>query len=703
MLLWGVAALIPLLIHLWSRRKQQEVQWAAMEFLLAALHKQARRMRFEQFLLLVLRTFILMLFVVALARPVSSLTNEVALRDVTLPRTHTVLVVDGSYSMQFHDGTSTLFEAAQQVARNITSQGRPGDGFSLILMGDPPAAIIGEVVYQADVIRAEIDALKSPPSGANLPATLALIAERLAAGQRRGQRFDRYDVCFLTDLGSTTWQVAGSPAIDQIRQQLPSGTRLFIFPMGPAERVNAAIRALQISEPLTAVGRTLQMDAVIENWGTEPIRRQVELTVDGRLVAQRELSLDADSVGSARFQWPVDSPGQHRIEVTMESDALALDDRRQAIVVAAETIRVLCVAGRPGAANFIAWALAPDAEARSQIAPETSDETGLLDRDLGAYRAVFLCNVERLSKPEAMALQNFVRAGGGLITILGDQVATSSYNAWVSREVELEKLFPARLGTAVSGDTYHLVPRYDQPIAASFRGYEQSGLVTVPIWHYVQLEPVEGAIEHLALDSGDPALVSCRVGAGRSLLLATAASQDVVDRTGDQVIPWNALVAWPSFPPLVHELLWYALGGRAAARNVFVGEPLLWDPLTADQVPREIIAPDQSRQPVEGRFAIGEPVWAAARQLGIYRLLAADTDQSALLYSVCLATQESNPQAIERHQLPDFFLPSDERERGMEMGSAESSPESLFRWILAAVFLLLVGESSLACWLGRRS
>jgi hypothetical protein len=703
MLLWGVAALIPLLIHLWSRRKQQEVQWAAMEFLLAALHKQSRRMRFEQFLLLALRTLILTLFVVALARPVSSLTKDALLRDVTLPRTHTVLVLDSSYSMQFLDGPGTLFEAAQQVARNLTAQGRPGDGFSLILMGDPPEAIIGEVVYQTEVIRAEIDALKSQPSGANLPATLALIAERLAIGQRQGQRFDRYDICFLTDLGSTTWQAAGAPAIAQIRQQLPAGSRLLVFPIGPAERANAAIRELEISETLTAVGRTLQLDAVIENWGTEPIRRQVELTVDGRLIERREVSVDAGSVGSVRFQWLVDSPGEHRIEATMESDSLALDDRRQAIIVAAETIRVLCVAGRPGAADFISWALAPDAEARSQIAPEICDELGLLDRDLESYRAVFLCNVERLAKPEATALQNFVQAGGGLITILGDQVATSSYNAWVGRDNELERLLPARLGSAVSGDTYHLVPRYDQPIAASFRGYEQSGLVTVPIWHYLRLEPVEGAIEHLALDSGDPALLSCRVGAGRSLLLATAASQDVTDRAGDQVIPWNALVAWPSFPPLVHELLWYALGGRAAARNCFVGEPLLWEPLAADQVPREIIAPDQSHQPIEGRFAIGEPVWAAARQLGVYRLLAADTDQGALLYSVRLATQESNPQAIEPHRLPDFFLPSDERARGMEMASDKSSHESLFRWVLAAVFVLLVGESSLACWLGRRS
>ncbi|MCI0358861.1 MAG: BatA domain-containing protein, partial [Planctomycetaceae bacterium] len=45
MLLWGLAALLPILIHLWSRRKFREESWAAMEFLLAAMRKNARRIQ----------------------------------------------------------------------------------------------------------------------------------------------------------------------------------------------------------------------------------------------------------------------------------------------------------------------------------------------------------------------------------------------------------------------------------------------------------------------------------------------------------------------------------------------------------------------------------------------------------------------------------------------------------------------------------
>ncbi len=90
MLLWGFAALIPILIHFLSRRRYDEVPWAAMEFLLAAIRKHARRWRLEQLLLLVLRASILVLLAVALADPVWSL--------LVLPRVRPVRRVTRTWS-----------------------------------------------------------------------------------------------------------------------------------------------------------------------------------------------------------------------------------------------------------------------------------------------------------------------------------------------------------------------------------------------------------------------------------------------------------------------------------------------------------------------------------------------------------------------------------------------------------------------------
>ena len=56
-LLYGLAAAsVPIIIHLLNRRKFREEPWAAMRFLLAAIRKNSRRIRIEQWLLLAVRT-----------------------------------------------------------------------------------------------------------------------------------------------------------------------------------------------------------------------------------------------------------------------------------------------------------------------------------------------------------------------------------------------------------------------------------------------------------------------------------------------------------------------------------------------------------------------------------------------------------------------------------------------------------------------
>ena len=64
-----VLAGVPILIHLLHKRRFIEAPWAAMRFLIEATRKQSRRMRLENLILLMVRTLILLLIVLALARP----------------------------------------------------------------------------------------------------------------------------------------------------------------------------------------------------------------------------------------------------------------------------------------------------------------------------------------------------------------------------------------------------------------------------------------------------------------------------------------------------------------------------------------------------------------------------------------------------------------------------------------------------------
>ena len=70
-LLWGLAAVsLPVVIHLLNRRRFRKVPWAAMRFLKVSVEQNQRRMKLEDWILLLVRCAMIALLAFLMARPV---------------------------------------------------------------------------------------------------------------------------------------------------------------------------------------------------------------------------------------------------------------------------------------------------------------------------------------------------------------------------------------------------------------------------------------------------------------------------------------------------------------------------------------------------------------------------------------------------------------------------------------------------------
>ena len=177
MLGWLAAAAAPLVIHLLSKRRYKEMDWAAMRYLLAAMKKTSRKIQIEQWILLAVRTLIILLLVLAVAQP---FLDSVIGGQSPGARTHKLVVLDGSFSMAYKPGEQSLFQRAKELARTIVDDSRQGDGFSLILMSRPPQVIVGTPAFEPNDFLEEIENLQLPHTGIDLPATLGKVEELLA-------------------------------------------------------------------------------------------------------------------------------------------------------------------------------------------------------------------------------------------------------------------------------------------------------------------------------------------------------------------------------------------------------------------------------------------------------------------------------------------------------------------------------------------
>src|SRR3954454_13170635 len=89
-------ASIPIIIHILNRRRYRTVQWAAMDFLLRAMKKNRRRLKFEQCLLLSPRCAVLFLVATALSRPLACRDSAIASIAGARSGLH-LIVIDNSY------------------------------------------------------------------------------------------------------------------------------------------------------------------------------------------------------------------------------------------------------------------------------------------------------------------------------------------------------------------------------------------------------------------------------------------------------------------------------------------------------------------------------------------------------------------------------------------------------------------------------
>jgi hypothetical protein len=700
MLLWSLAALAPIVIHLLSRRRYRETTWAAMEFLLAALQQHARRLRIEQLLLLALRVAILLLLAMALADP--QVSSESAAARPTIGRTHWLIVLDGSMSMGYRDGAATLFEQAREQARQLATEARQGDGLTLLLLADPPRVVIPEPSFDpADVIR-EIEALRIRHTGADLAQTLELAEEMIRQARRRHPRLTTTRICFFTDLGRTTWNAAeGTAARRVLRQLAEDDVQMSVKELGDRQWTNAAVTRLEMLDPYATVDREVRFLAEVRRFSPDqPQRVRVEMLADGQLLRAEEADLTSGA-DVVTFHHRFSTPGDHSVQVRLDGDPLEADNRRDRIVMVRDTIRVLCIEGRPGAARYLAFALEPRRLERPVVHWEIAPESILLERDLEGYDMIFLSNVARFSREESAMLKRYVRDGGSAAFFLGDQVDVANYDEIFRQSADDGVFFPFTLGELISGDQRSFDPlEYRHPVVAPFENQPRAGLLTVPTWRYIRLQiPAAAPVRRvLDFDNGDPALVETSMGRGRIFLFASSAAPSTSAGSSSSQA-WSELATWPSFPPLIQEMLTMAIQTTDRTRDVHVGQPL-------EGISREssgdasvtIALPDGSQERVrlERHEAAEHWTFPGTYWSGLYTATREGADAWQQHFAVSIEPDESQLDRIDPSRLPEQLLPDADDPLGDEPPTAVPQPYSFARWLLGLLLVTLLAESYFA-------
>jgi len=720
-LLGGLAlAAIPLVIHLLHRRRYVEVDWAAMRFLLEATRKQSRRMRLENLILLILRTLVLLLLVLALARPLFDSGGMLMQSEQPV---HRIMLIDESFSMQFNSdgpdrpldedqprGDGTRFQLARRAVQETVERGRRGDAWNLVrISGGAPFAVISQPSFQADTVLEEVERLSPSDSPGDLAGALETVA-RLATEL---PDIPLKEVIVVSDLQGSMWSpgaLAQKQRLRELTKKIGASARVSLINVGGIDTRNTAITDLRTEGSSATIDQPVLVRCAVRSFGSSAVRDQViELLVDGRLVDTRRIDVPAGVDFPVDFTHTFRTSGEHSIELHLQDDALPVDNRRWLALPVREEIYVLLVDGhragraRDSASFYVRTALDPTTLEESMggiVRTQVVSEGELPSIRLTDYDATILCDVGLLTEREAGLLESFVRGGGGLIILPGEQTNPDSYNRRLHRDGE--GILPARIGERILSpspvDVFSFDPRgFTHPLVGVFRGNPGVGLETTMTMRFLKLEPDDDAAVALWFSDGSPALVEKTVGAGRVVLAATGTDQR-----------WSTWAIWaPAFVPMMHEAVYFSIAGRWKRRQLTVGEPILttWSARGID-VPVSVELPDGATRslPVQDRSELRAASFDETDRAGIYEVSIGSPVNRNELFAVNVDVRESDLTPISRQDLQSELFreidltvrTSDDPEPAALTSTSETAVSMLSRILGWTVLLMILVEPLLA-------
>ena len=706
-LLWGLLlGALPPLIHLLNRRKFRETQWAAMRFLVEAVRKNSRRMRIEQLILLLVRIAILVLLVLGLAQPQWQSFGRLFAANVP---THRIIVIDTSFSMGFQGNAVTRFQQAQEIAQRIVESARQGDAFNLVrVCGSEPRVIVRKPAFQTDEVLREIEQLTLPDERGEIHPALLEIDKLLQTLPEIPQK----EVVVISDLQQSCWQPdsAGKPTeVRGLLKKIGAAARLVLIDVGQGGQENHAVTDLRAQEAFHTIRQPARFKVSATTFSRMASDTQLEFLVDGKLQATRPLNLLPLTEASEDFTYTFATGGDHVVQARLTKDGLPVDDQRQLAVRVKEQLRILCVngklAGRPrDTATFhLQLALAPNPQdsAAALLQPQVIKYGELRGFDLNQYDCVFLCNVSSLYVSEAQLLETYLKGGGAVVWCLGDRVDAANYNRVLFKDGQ--GILPAeileRRGNAVQQkEVFGFDPlEFQHPIVKVFQGNPDAGLERTQTFEYFATKMAArnpGRVA-LAFSSGDPAIIETRIGAGKSLLITTAVDQS-----------WGNWAIWPSFLPLMQEIVFHAVAGDGTRNDLLVGEP--WQRTLQTRgadVSGTVSRPDGESEPARTapNANLTDFHYDRTDRSGLYQLQLGAPLNRRESFVVNVDPRESNLTRVERDDLERDLLAGIEfryltdwadLERQTTRAAGESS--DLARLFLYVVLYLLFVEQLLA-------
>jgi len=673
LLFWLIPLLgLPLLIHLLNKKFPRLFLFPSVENLRQTAARRSKWLRLRHWVLLLLRTCILALLLLAFLKPVLPRLGSNAAGGGAR---HVLIALDHSLSMEYKGDAMLLRKRAVLEGEKILDHLGPDDLVNIILVEQSPRACFVDFSNNHEEARRFLEALGPGLSRADFNQANA------AAIRRFGEGKSQPEIYYISDFQRKKWANVDFSA-------LPPEVRVFFVDVSTGPRENRAILGAAVNQARILSGETVTIEVNVGNYADRPLEAPLKIVVDNQAGFEKEISVPPWSTAKVIVPVIPGGPGLHLCEISLPEDNLPQDDHHFLVLPVLEKEEILVISDEADSlksgAFFLQTALNPYENSQGSLLPKLMRSSEISPAALAGVRKIFITKADRLNAAAAV-LAKFLFQGGGVVWFL-DGPADAENLAQVEKEIGTDAM-PIRLsqrqvaGNIASGAQQISKGDFKSRYLKLFRGPARQNLALLEFYDFYRAASTGAGNILLSYGDDSPAMAELDYGTGTMLLMNFSVSEFSSNLARQRMFP-----AW------VQEIVKNLDNDDGQTPSYVVGDTITSEVWRNELKNSNLKAPDGTpvhlQKEVTGdRYAIS----FAPGQLGFYTM----SDERLLhAFPVNTSPDESDLRHIAKDVLPDTLKAGQQAHfvEGERDYAALVEGKPIFHYFIAAALVLLVVE-----------
>jgi hypothetical protein len=545
-LLGLLAAAIPILIHILNFRKLQKVEFSTLSFLKELQKSKIKKIKLKQWLLLLLRTLIIIFIIFAFARP--TLENVNIAGSTSAAKSSTLFILDNSFSMSYVGDDGSYFNKGKKIIKDIISNMEEGDDIFILKSTDSLFSSSNK-----ETALKIIDELKIALVTETINSKLKKAIDILNSSNNINK-----EIFLLSDLQKSTFinEISNDSLITQITV---NKIKLYSFDLSLDKTKNYALSNLSLQNPIIELNKPITFSATLSNYSDLTNNNiNVSLFINNKRVAQQNVSLNENSDKIIYFETSINSAGLIEARVEAEEDNIVQDNFSYLSFIVPEKIKILMLYDDISDLKFIESAVS---SISNQIEITKQNILGVLNNRIANFDLIFYMGT---SVNKSLEIENYLEQGGKLIFISPKSVNENSLVELI-KIIKLPKVKsiinskPNQGSYAEFGDI-----DFEHPIFQNlFERETKRQIESAYFYKYIKFENPIYVRPIIQLIDNSTFLGEYKFDKGKVLYLNSSVN-----------LEWNTLAIKGIFAPLISRMVFYLTSSNENLRTYTTGEIL---------------------------------------------------------------------------------------------------------------------------------